>query len=225
MEEKINQIAAFLKNKTILHEEISKNSLEVLARLMTLSKILAEKINLKTVAKDKKEEVRFREINDHEFHLDFSGDLLIFTLHSHIMTFQEEHPVAMNSYVLQKPERSFFGHIMVYNFLSDSLSNNRTDDFGYLVARLLVNRENHFYVEGLRELGTKHPELANNTLNDDFLNSFIAEAMHAAITNDIVAPLFQEIQIIALGQKLMNQNVNPGQKVGFQSNTDRKDQT
>jgi hypothetical protein len=42
----------------------------------------------------------------------------------------------------------YFGVVNVYNFLSDSFRYNRERDLGYLVARIFLNKEGHFFVQG-----------------------------------------------------------------------------
>ena len=51
-------------------------------------------------------------------------------------------------YVKEDKMRSFCGVIHVYNFLNDSFKYNRLNDVGNLVARIFVNKDKHFFVEG-----------------------------------------------------------------------------
>ena len=43
--------------------------------------------------------------------------------------------------------------INIYNFLSDSFVYDRERDLGYLVARVFLNKEGHFFVQGKKQLG------------------------------------------------------------------------
>ena len=85
--------------------------------------------------------IEYRSINDMEFHIRFSGDLLVFVMHSNIVTFPDDYGPMPSKYVEEDFRRRFFGHIMAYNFMADSIKYQRLNDPGYLVGRLLVNIE------------------------------------------------------------------------------------
>ncbi|KAF0232901.1 MAG: hypothetical protein FD181_3839, partial [Prolixibacteraceae bacterium] len=79
------------------------------------------------------------------------GDLLIFSMHSNVFEFDNKHPVWKTPYIKDDSLRSYCGIINIYNFLADSFKYNRVNDLGYLVARIFINKENHFFVEGKRQ--------------------------------------------------------------------------
>ena len=56
-------------------------------------------------------------------------------------------------YPEENPNRGFCGLIHIYNFLNDSFKYNRVHDLGYLIGRIFINHENHFMVQGKRQLG------------------------------------------------------------------------
>ena len=46
--------------------------------------------------------------------------------------------------------RSFCGVINIYNFLSQTLLKyNRLNDAGFLIASVFINKDYHFFVEGI----------------------------------------------------------------------------
>lgn len=221
----LNLITAALQEKATLKQGIFRNTVEVFNRLKNLAAGVTDQLSERLSGQEKMLKIEFREVNDYEFHLRFSGDLLIFTMHSNIITFPEEHVLGLSRYMQEDPRRAFFGHIMVYNFMADSFTFNRLEDRGYLVSRLLVNIENHFFVEGVRQFTHAFPDVAQNQLTDVVLQNLVEIAMLVAIENDLVATPYQEIQVISLGQKLANQMVSTGQKVGFQMRSQSEPQT
>ena len=154
-------------------------------------------------------------INDFEFHIKFSGDLLIFVMHSNIVTFPEEHELMTNPYVEEDFRRRFFGHIMAYNFMADSIRYGRMNDPGYLLARLLINVENHFCLEGVTQLDLPYTDIAKNIVDEEALRLFVESAMIAAVNNDLMAPDIDDIKKITVKQKMENHQVKSGQKLGF----------
>jgi hypothetical protein len=104
---------------------------------------------------------------------------------------------------------------MAYNFMADSIKYQRLNDPGYLVGRLLINIENHYFIEGVQQLELPDKNMADNLLTADALKVFVESAMIAAVNNDLIAPPLQEIQKITVKQKVENQQVSRGSKLGF----------
>jgi hypothetical protein len=220
MEDRMDQIVEALKDKASLKQLIYRQSLAVFARMKGIAKDLAEILAEKMGKIDQHVQVEYIEKGEFEFHLKFSGDLLMFSMHSNVQTFGEEHIINKSPYVLEDYHRGYFGSIMVYNFMADSLKYNRLNDPGYLLARMLVNCDGHFYIEGVRQLNFLFPDIAQNLISDELLRIFIESTMVAAINQDLMAPSYQEIQVLPLGLKLENRMV-AAEKVGFQMSLTR----
>jgi hypothetical protein len=54
---------------------------------------------------------------------------------------------------MKEPKNGYCGVINIFNFLTDSFRYQRMNDSGYLIARIFVNRDQHFFVEGEQQLG------------------------------------------------------------------------
>ena len=74
-------------------------------------------------------------------------------MHTNIFDYQSNHQICKTKYVQQDLMRSFCGIINIYNFLSDSLKYNRMNDSGFLISRIFINKDKHFFVEGDKEMG------------------------------------------------------------------------
>ena len=85
-----------------------------------------------------------------EFQLKFGSDILIFFMHSNVFEIPRDHAVMKSSYIREDKSRSYCGIIHIFNFLADSFRYNRTNDIGYCIGRIFVNRENHYFTEGKR---------------------------------------------------------------------------
>ena len=64
-------------------------------------------------------------------------DILLFSMHSNVFEFDNNHPMNKIPYVLEDPLRSYCGMIMIYNFLADSFNYRRINDLGYMVGRFV----------------------------------------------------------------------------------------
>lgn len=174
--------------------------------------VLTQKI---TTTLDASVRIEYYPVNDMEFHIRFSGDLLVFVMHSNIVTFPDDFGPMTTPYVQNDFRRRFFGHIMAYNFMADSIKYQRMNDPGYLVGRLLVNIDSHYFLEGVQQLELPDHDMSASPISAEAMRLFVESAMIAAVNNDLIAPPMTEIQKITVKQKLENQQVSRGSKVGF----------
>lgn len=202
---------AYVKQKTFRNV---KNAFEI---FKSESKKIVNDLKKKIMKVDESVVVEYMDVGDFEFHVKFSGDLLIFLMHTNIITFDRDYHLLKNDYVQEEEHRKYFGHIMIYNFMADSVKYNRLDDPGYLIARFLINSDNHFFIEGIKPLAFIFPEISGNIVSAPILKHFIEKAMVAAIEHDLVAPAYPQLRTISLYEKI-NQHIGlgRGQKIGFQ---------
>jgi hypothetical protein len=217
LEPQLPKIVSALESKAVMKQSIYRSTQAVFAHLKEVAQEVARSLAAHFEKVDPNVVVSYTEKNEFEFHLKFSGDVLTFTMHTNITTLLEEHIILKSPYVAQDHSRGFFGSILVYNFMADSIKYNRLGDLGYLVARLLVNKDGHFYIEGVRQLNFLFPDIAQNQISTEVLIAFIEHSMLAAIDQDLVSPNFQDIMVVSLEAKQANSVVNSGAKVGFQS--------
>jgi hypothetical protein len=215
MEDQFENIVATLRDKAILKQHIYRNTLEVFQRMKAIGRDLTRRLSERFVDVDKEVVIDFVDDSEFEFTLKFSGDVLIFTMQTNVQTFGEEHILRKSPYILKDDHRGYYGAITVYNFMADSLKYNRLNDPGYLLARMVVNFENHFYIEGVRQMSFLHPDIAENIIDEPTLQSFIEGAILMAVEQDLYAPAFHDVQFIPLGLKLQDQMAGAA-KVGFQ---------
>ena len=214
-EDRLDQIFEGLKQKSTAKQAIFRNTVAAFDCLRKVTQELVLVLTEKITPLDSSVVIEYRTVNEMEFHIRFSGDLLIFVQHSNIITLPDGYGPMPTAYVEADFRRRFFGHIMAYNFMADSIKYQRLNDPGYLVGRLLVNIENHYFLEGVQQLELPSNDMADNHITEDAMKLFVESAMIAAVNNDLIAPPLPEIQKINVKQKLENQQVSRGQKVGF----------
>ena len=213
--DRLDQIFEGLKQKSTAKQAIYRNTQAAFDCLRLVSQELVLELSHKLTPLDSSVVIEYRPINDMEFHIRFSGDLLVFVMHSNIVTFPDDYGPMASKYVEADFRRRFFGHIMAYNFMADSIKYQRLNDPGYLVGRLLVNIDSHYFLEGVQQLELPDNDMSDNRISPDMMKLFVESAMIAAVNNDLVAPPLPEIQKISVKQKLENQQVSRGSKVGF----------
>ena len=144
-------ILKLLKEKSCTKQKVYKITQGVFAEIQEI--LSAKAIRLNSAVSDDDVDVSYEESGDFDAKLKFSGDTLLFHMHTNIFQFDPSHQIHKTSYVKEDKTRSFCGIINIYNFLSDSLKYNRLNDAGFLIARIFINKDSHFFVEGDKELG------------------------------------------------------------------------
>ena len=210
-------IAKLLMTKSTAKQLTYKNICSAFNQLKDEATKLIELLNSKTEEKDKDITLAIEEISDQEFHVKIAGDLLVFFLHTNIITLSSDYSYNESEYVKEDVFRKYLGQINVYNFLADSIKFNRLNDPGYLLARLLINCENHFIVEGDRQVNFTFDSISQKPLAPTDLNILIQLIIAQAVENDLVAPPFAKIRGITLQQKMAKtESLGGGNKIGFQ---------
>ena len=159
------------------------------------------------------------------FEMDFriGGDLLFFSMHSNVFEFDNRHPVNKVPYVLDDPLRSYCGMILIYNFLADSFKYHRNNDLGYLVARIFINKDKHFFVEGKRQSGELVKDFAVDTISPGILREIVETAIEYSISFDLLVPPYEQIKIATVDQmqeKISHSRITTGKRIGFTFRTD-----
>ena len=217
----LNYIIEQLKEKASIKQLVYRNLQEVFNSMRGEGQRITGDLKERIKEIDTSIAVAYQETDDFEFRLKFGGDTLVFHMQSNVITFNDDFPMMQSPYITEDPGRKYFGHITIYNFLSDSIKYNRLEDPGYLIARLLINKENHFYVEGSGQLNFLFQDLENKVVTTDWLRLIIEKAMAEAMDKDLIGPKFPDIRSITLKQKQTeNLAAVRGEKIGFQMRSD-----
>lgn len=213
----LNFIAHQLETKSLVKQEAYRNLYKTFKSLQKEAQHVITQINERLKNKDKDVTLKVIKENDQEFHLKVAGDLIVFIMHTNIITLGKEHGFNKSEKVIENPFRKYLGQVNVYNFMADSFKFNRLNDPGVLLARLFVNYENHFLIEGSGQLNFMFDHVSDHTITQEDLNIFIKLLIAQAIDNDMVTPPFPEIRTISVHQKLQkSQELGGGAKMGFQ---------
>jgi len=165
----------------------------------------------------------YRDRGPFEVEFKIGGDLLIFSMHSNVFEFDDKHPVWKTKYLKDDPLRSYCGTINIYNFLADSFKYNRMNDIGYLVARIFVNKENHFFVEGKNQTDEIVKDYAIDTISPGVLRQIVETAIQFSIEFDLLVPHYEQIKLATveqMKQKISHSKIQTGKRLGFNYSSD-----
>lgn len=219
----VNQLDGMIL-KTNLKQEVYQKAINSFALLKEV---------LKELADDYQEKLKdmvdanilpfYQEKGLFEAEFKIGGDLLIFSMHSNVFVFNREHPIWQLDYIKANPLNSYCGVFNIYNFLADSFKYNRFEDLGYLIARIFVNRENHFFVEGKRQSSELVKDFATDELTKEYLKEIIETAIQYAIDFDLLVPPYDQVKIATVEQmhaEINHSKIQTGKRLGFKFNSD-----
>jgi hypothetical protein len=218
-----DMILKVLKEKASLKQEVFFRNIEVFKLLKEVARDIAKELKPKAAEIDKRLVVEFRDKNEFEFEMRVAGDVLVFSMHTNVFEFDTSHQMWKSSYVRDNEAASYCGMINIYNFLADSFKYSRVNDLGYLVARIFVNFEDHFFVEGKRQLGFLYNDFPNSVISKEQLKNIVESAILYCLDFDLFTPPFDEVKVITLGQVQEASaltSVKTGKRLGFRFQAD-----
>jgi len=213
-----DRIIKALQEKGVLKQQIFQQTKKVFHELNEVLHDIAEH-TAEALGEDSLVEVTYRPQGDYESLLKFSGDTLVFMMHTNVFTFNAEYFIHKSDYVKQDPNRAYCGMIMVYNFLSDSLRYNRLSDVGYLIGRIFINKERHFFVEGRKEFAFMYNSFSRQPINEETLHQIAETAIVHAIDFDLFVPPIDVSKQLTVKDKMQASGlsaIRTGKRVGFE---------
>ena len=215
-EDPLDRIQTLLEYKSTAKQVTYKRLIAAFELLAKESKRVITELKKKVKPTDADVTLDFEQVNEHEFQVKLAGDMLVFVLHTNIVTFDDAHEVMKDPYIQSADINRYFGQIMIYNFMSDSLKFHRVNDPGYLLARLLINHDGRYIIEGEGKLGVVFSHISESAITEADLTILVKLALTLAIENDLMAPPYTQVKFITLYQKLeKTQELGAGQKIGF----------
>lgn len=212
-----------LDEKAILKQDVFQHTKDTFQILRTTIHELVTELKEYTSKVDKRLIVDYKEISDYQIQMRVAGDTLIFFMHTNIFDFDKSHRMWKTSYVKNDPFRSYCGMINIYNFLSDSFRYNRVNDLGYLIGRVFVNKEEHYFVEGKRQLGFLYNDFANTTIDKAALRNIVESAILYCLSFDLYTPPFDSAKEVTVNEILEVNNsmqMQTGKRLGFRFQAD-----
>ncbi len=199
----------FVELKELL-AEISNDLDEALDELRDSGKSLSKRVKLE-----------YRDRGKDVAELRFADDVLVFSMCADVYQFDREHPVWNVPYSKEEPGNTYCGVINVYNFLYESVKLNRQDDLGYLVARMFVNKDGCFFVEGKEQNRNKVGDFGKVRLDKKELRDFVEGAMLYALSFDLLVPPFDNVKTVTVGEKNSEDYViKTAKRLGFDYRSD-----
>ena len=223
MNEKKEKIISILKTKSILKQQIFDNTYKTFSMLKEVLSEFASELNPMLTEIDSRVTVEFTDRGMFEAQLKVAGDMLVFSMFTNAFEFDRSHAIWKNSYASEQPYNSICGMFCVYNFLNDSFRYNRTADLGYLIARVFVNHQMYYFVEGKQQTNNWVNQFGQEIISRQILREIVVSAILYTLNFDLLAPPYDAIKIISVEQmnsKIESARFQTGKRLGFTFNSD-----
>ena len=221
--DKKEEIIKTLSTKSVIKHQVYDNTLETFNNLKTVLKYISTNLNSNLKGIDKRIFLENKDQGVFESQLKVAGDLLVFSMHSNAFEFDRSHPIWKLSYIQNTPFSSICGVINIYNFLYDSFRYGRFDDLGYLVARIFINKDMQYFVEGKRQMGFWLNNFGTAPINSETLRDIVYSAIQYSLEFDLLVPPYDSVKIASVAQinsMIETSKIQTGKRLGFTFNSD-----
>ena len=225
MDEKATQDLIFntVKDKSVLKQDVFNNIILNFKILKQVLKEIGDDLSTRIESVDERVIVEYKNTGEFEAQLRVAGDVLIFHMHTNVFKFDSQNSLWNSSYFKENGNRGYCGLINIYNFLNDSIKYNRENDSGYMIGRLFVNSENHFMVEGKRQMGFLYNDIMNSVIDKDKMKALIQSAVLYTLDFDLFIPPYDEVKEVSVFdiQQLSDKlKLKTAKRLGFQFTAD-----
>jgi hypothetical protein len=221
-----SDVFTLLRKKFELKQEVYANTFQVFQQFKSIMNEMAEEYR-NSYLKDKASALfEFRDKSEFEIELKFGSDILIFMMHTNVFEFSRDHEVMKTAYIREDAVRSYCGVINIYNFLSDSFKYNRINDLGYLIGRIFINREQHYFIEGKREIGMLYNNFAKAVIDRQSAKQILESAIRYTVNFDLLTPPYdavKEVTVFDMQATLDNMRLQTGKRLGYKFQADQGD--
>lgn len=221
--DKKEEIIKTISSKSQLKQIVYDNTCKTFGTLKSVLKYISTNFNSNLKGMDKRILLEYTDQGMFDAQLKVGGDLLVFSMHSNIFEFDRNHPVWKLSYVENNPFSTQCGMISIYNFLNDSFKYNREDDLGYLIARVFINKDFHYFVEGKRQMGYWCNNFGASAVDNETLRDIVYSAIQYSLEFDLLVPPYDSVKIATVAQvnsKIESCRMRTGKRLGFTFNSD-----
>lgn len=216
-------IVQMLKEKSTMKQDVFKITVDTFNEFKTTLKEIVEELSVVMEKVDSRIVLEYKSKNEFNAEIKIAGDTLIFQAHTNVFHFDKSHHIWSSSYVKEDHYRAYCGMINIYNFLSDSIKYNRENDLGYLVGRVFINKDRHFFVEGKRQLGFLYNNFAQSHIDKKLIRSVIESAILYCIDFDLLTPSYdtmKEVSVQEIQELTKNMVITTGKRLGFKFQAD-----
>lgn len=220
--EQHQRIVSTLLSKSCMKQDVFHRTTDLFKELKDELEQVVARLAAATNGRDERLALHYRGRGEHGCEARVAGDLVIFQMHTNVFRLDQGHSLWRSSYLEDDETRGYFGVINVFNFLNDSFKYNRERDLGYLVARIFLNREGHYFVQGKKQLGFLYNDLVNATMDRAQLRAILESVLLHVLEFDLLAPPYDQVNQVTVSEmnELKAAPMSTGKRLGFRFQAD-----
>lgn len=215
-----------IEEKHGLKKQIYSNTLQAFNFLKASMREFTERYTSDLQRSNPEASIEFNDRGTYEAELQVAGDMIVFNMHTNIFGFYQPHAIYATDYVNNDLSRANCGIIHIYNFLHDSFKYDRVNDLGYLIGRIFINKDNHYFIEGKRQLGLLYNDFENAIMSQKEAHRILDSTVLFSLDFDLLVPEYEDVAVITVGE--MKENINSSKtktakRLGFYFSPDSSD--
>ncbi|MCF8365462.1 MAG: hypothetical protein K9H16_06755 [Bacteroidales bacterium] len=214
-------------DKASIKQEVYRHTYDTFNNFKSVIKQLVREYQMADLQKKTQIPFEYKNRGEFEVELKFAGDILVFIMHTNIFEFPRKHEIMNMPYITEDSSRSYCGIINIYNFLGDSFKYKRINDLGYLIGRVFINKDHHYFIEGKREIGLLYQSFDTAIMTNEAARSIITSSIKYTLNFDLLTPPYEQVKLLTVQQiqtTLDNMKIITGKRLGFKFQADRDDE-
>lgn len=221
---KSSELFEKLVQKASLKQKVYRNTLDTLNLLKNQMNLMVNEYDSLKSKEAKKIPFTYKDRGEFGAELKFGGDTLVLMMHTNVFEIPRDHEVMNTSYIREDKDRSYCGIISIFNFLSDSFKYNRLNDIGYLIGRIMINKDMHYFTEGKREIGFLYNSFGVSEVNEQSVSEILHSAIYYTINFDLLVPPYDDVKMVSVQEFISaidSMQLKTGKRLGFKFQADK----
>jgi len=220
------ELRRFVEERSALKRDVFELGKVRFAGLKGALKTDMERLAKDVHGKDDRLEIKYHDRNEFECGCTVAGDYILFHMHTNVFRLDSGDAEALypvSDYLKENSDRAYCAVIHVYNFLADSFRFERSNDAGYLVTRIFINVEGHFFVEGLGHTAYGFDEFAKSRFDEKSLLRVLRSTIYEALNFEMIVPEYSRVSEIALSDAIRSAGLTgyrTSKRMGFRLSSD-----
>ncbi len=221
------KMVQLLSTKGVLNIETIDSTFAVFTSIKKLLKQFESKIKSEANI-DARIKILYTDRGTFEAEFKISDEVIIFIMHTNAFVIDSSHPAMKSGYVGINPANATCGMISIYNFQADSFKYDRKNDIGILIARMFINKESHFFIEGKKQLGVLYNDFGAMISSAENLLSVIESCIVYCLEVDVAVPPIEAMKQISVFEAVaynLQSTLTANTRLGFKFQNEAKDST
>jgi len=224
---RMTEIKELIISKSSVKQDVFTVTKEAFADLKDVLAEATSELESFAAESDKRIAVSLNTSDDFECRMTLAGDTTIFQMHTNVFVFPPSHMIHRSPYVMKEPKNGYCGVINIFNFLTDSFRYQRMNDSGYLIARIFVNRDRHFFVEGEQQLGYLFNDFNKAELSRKELRKVLELTLKYILNFELFTPsfsAFKEVKLSDIQEVTQSLKLQTSKRLGFRFQSEQENE-